>query len=187
VVTCIALLCGINVGGNRKVPMVDLRALASEIGFKRAATYIQSGNLVFVADSTPRASELKLEAGMVARFGFTVEVLVRTLAEWEVLLGNNPFPAESAAEANRVMLLLSRSPPKPDAVTALRSRAKNGERVESGKGAVWVYYREGAGTSKLTPALVDKAIGSKVTARNWRTVIALRDLALEVARHDQAT
>jgi uncharacterized protein (DUF1697 family) len=41
---------------------------------------------------------------------------------------------------------------------------------------LWFHYPEGAGRSKLTPALVDKAAGSPVTARNWRTALALRDL-----------
>ena len=47
----IALLRGINVGGHRKVPMAELRQLMSDLGFDHVKTYIQSGNIIFNADT----------------------------------------------------------------------------------------------------------------------------------------
>ncbi len=175
--TFLALLRGINVGGNRKVPMDALRAVATERGLGDVRTYIQSGNLVFTGKGTPRSLEAKLEEAILARFGFPVDVLVRTATEWRAHAEGNPFVALSAAEANRVMLLLSKSPPSPDAAPSLLARAAHGEQVKAAGGALWVYYREGAGKTKLTPTLVDRLVGSTVTARNWRTVVELRTMA----------
>jgi uncharacterized protein (DUF1697 family) len=50
----IALLRGVNVGGHRKVPMAELRALMEELGYEDVRTYVQSGNVVFTGpDETP--------------------------------------------------------------------------------------------------------------------------------------
>ena len=49
--THLVLLRGINVGGNKKLPMAELRAFVESLGFLRdAQTLLQSGNLVFRSD-----------------------------------------------------------------------------------------------------------------------------------------
>jgi uncharacterized protein (DUF1697 family) len=48
-------------------------------------------------------------------------------------------------------------------------------------GTIWVHHVNGVGRSKLTPALLDRHVGSAVTARNWRTVLKLREMACEIA------
>lgn len=174
--TLIALLRGINVGGNRKIPMADLRAVCGEIGFTNVASYIQSGNLVFTTSGSTRAAEAKLERAIEKRFGFAVDVLVRTTSQWAAHAAGNPFLAACREEANRVLLLLSKSEPNADAVPVLRLRAKAGERIEAAGGAIWIHFPSGAGTSKL-PSLLDRVIGSAVTARNWRTVQQIAELA----------
>lgn len=175
--TFIALLCGINVGGNRPVPMARLCALGNEIGFVGVRSYIQSGNLVFSGSGTAGDVEKKLEAAILERFGFPVDVLVRTADEWSACAGRNPFPEASEVEPNRVMLLVSKATPKPDGVAGLQSRAADGERVVAVGDSLWVHYPAGVGSSRLTPAVLDRLVGSKVTARNWRTVVKLLEMA----------
>ena len=51
--THVALLRGINVGGNNKVPMADLRAVVASLGHTAVSTYIQSGNVLFTAREEP--------------------------------------------------------------------------------------------------------------------------------------
>ncbi|MDP2890814.1 MAG: DUF1697 domain-containing protein [Bacteroidota bacterium] len=46
----VSILRGINVGGNRKVLMKDLKSLYEGLGFSKVETYIQSGNVVFESD-----------------------------------------------------------------------------------------------------------------------------------------
>ena len=48
----VALLRGINVGGNSKIAMSDLKTIFSEMGFSKVATYINSGNVIFETDDT---------------------------------------------------------------------------------------------------------------------------------------
>ena len=172
----VALLRGINVGGHRKIKMADLTALCGTVGFTRAATYIQSGNVVFSAAGAAPAAEKKLEQSIEKRFGFPVDVLVRTAAQWSAYLAESPLAEVASAEPNRVMLLVSKSAPARDARDALRARAMDGERIESAGEVIWVHYPAGQAKTKLSPSLVDRLVGSPVTARNWRTCVTLAEM-----------
>jgi uncharacterized protein (DUF1697 family) len=173
----IALLRGINVGGRNAVPMAALRALCAGLGWREVETFIQSGNVVFEAGGPPGALESELEGALDARFGFKPPAIVRGSAAWAEILAANPFPRESEAEPNRVLLGTAKDALAPGAAAALEARAAAGERVREAGGALWFHYPHGAGQSKLAPAMIDRAAGSPVTARNWRTALALRDMA----------
>jgi uncharacterized protein (DUF1697 family) len=171
----VALLRAVNVGG-AKLPMAELREVCAGLGWQAVRTYIQSGNVVFESDEAPAALEAALERAVERRFGFTRPVIVRTAAQWQSYAAGSPFPEQEEAEANRLMLCLSKRPPAADAVERLQQRAAAGEQVRQQGNAIWVFYPDGAGISKLTPGLFDKAAGSPVTARNWRTVQRLGEM-----------
>jgi uncharacterized protein (DUF1697 family) len=172
--TFVALLRAVNVGG-RKVAMADLRKLVEGLGFTEVKTYIQSGNLVLAGKGTAAAVEAKLEKAIAAKFGIEVPVIARTAEQWRAYLAvPKPFAAE---EPNRVVLGLSKQPPKAGAAAAIAARAQAGERVEVAGDAVWFHYPEGMGKSKLTPVSIDKAVGSPLTARNLNTVRKLAGMA----------
>ena len=73
-------------------------------------------------------------------------------------------------------MLLSKRPPAGGAEESIQARAAAGERVRRGGDALWINFPEGSGTSKLTPALIDRAVGSPATSRNYRTVVTLLDM-----------
>jgi len=171
----VGLLRAVNVGG-RTLPMAELRALCADLGWRDVATYIQSGNVVFSADGKPETIEKQLEVAIARRFGFDAPVIVRTAAQWSGYPPGNPFPQAAKDEPNRLMLLLSKDPPAPGAEAIIQARAVAGEQVRRAGDALWFHYPEGAGTSKLTPALIDHAIGSPGTARNHRTVMTLLEM-----------
>ena len=175
--TFVALLRGINVGGNNQIPMAGLCSLCSGIGWMEVRNYIQSGNLVFSArDTSTVVLEKQLEQAIHKQFNLTIPVIVRAGAKWPAYVKNNPFPAASKKEPNLVMLGLSKAPPKPDAAKLLRERATNGERIEQVGDALWIHFRNGVAGSKLSPALFDRLVASPVTLRNWRTVLTLREM-----------
>lgn len=171
----VALLRAVNVGG-RKLPMAELRPIAETLGWGDFTTYIQSGNLVFSAAGKVAALETQLEAAIAERFGLDVPVMIRTAAQWAKLAAANPFPEAAVDEPSRLMMLISKRPPAADAAQRLTERAKAGEQVRPAGGALWFHYPQGAGTSKLTPSLIDRLVGSPATARNWRTVHKLQEM-----------
>lgn len=175
--TFIALLRGINVGGHRPVPMTELRALAGLLGYGSVQSYIQSGNLLFTASGKADAHAQALEQATLKRFGFPVDVVVRSSKQWLEYLEQNPFPALSAKEPKAVMLALCRKQPLRDAAGLLQERATGKERVEMEGDALWIHYANGFARTKLTPALLDRLAGSPVTMRNWRTVQQLAAMA----------
>jgi uncharacterized protein (DUF1697 family) len=168
----VGLLRGINVGGHARLPMAALREICAGLGWEKVETYIQSGNFVFEAEGREATLEAALEAALPLR----VPVLVRAAPAWRRLVAANPFAAEAQDEAQRVLTGLSKRPPAAGAAAAIEAKAAAGERVLEAGGALWFHYPEGVGTSKLTPALIDRAAGSPVTARNWRTLQKLEEM-----------
>ena len=174
----IALLRAVNVGG-RKVPMAELRAVCEGLGWEKVETYIQSGNIVFDAKGKAEALESELEKAIKERFGFEVPAMVRSAAEWRAMLAANPFAKEAESGPNWVLIGLAKRKVSEEAAEAIAAKGIAGERVEAAGDALWFHYPKGVGTSKLTPALIDRAAGSPVTARNWRTVLTLQEMAKE--------
>lgn len=171
----VALLRAVNVGG-RKLPMAELRALCGELGWEDVATYIQSGNLVFTAPGKADEIEAALEKAIEKEFGLDVPVVVRSEAEWAEYPELNPFPKAAKDAPAKLHLLLFKRPPAKVSAAAIEARAKAGERVKQAGDALWIHYPEGAGTSKLTPSLIDRAAGAPGTARNWNTVLKLKEM-----------
>lgn len=88
--TYVALLRGINVGGNTKVEMVKLKACFEQLGFSHVRTYINSGNVVFEANQ-PEGKLIKLiEKAIKDTFGFDLTVVIRSLAEIKHVVSKIP-------------------------------------------------------------------------------------------------
>lgn len=87
----VALLRGINVGGNNKISMQELKTTFEDAGMTSVVTYINSGNVVF-SDSVYKQSELAslLEEGILKDFGLAIKVLVRSLDEIAEVMGALP-------------------------------------------------------------------------------------------------
>jgi uncharacterized protein (DUF1697 family) len=111
VLTCAALLRGINVGGKNLLPMTDLARLFEEAGCAGVRTYIQSGNVLFTA-SRATAGKLPalIESGIAARFGYRVPVLLRTAEELGETIRRNPFLEVGAPENWLHVLFLAKQP-----------------------------------------------------------------------------
>ena len=172
----VALLRGINVGGSRIFKMADLREVFAAARANDVATFIQSGNVVFTHAARSEgtlAAELESRIAKVA--GFRVPVVLRTAAQLARVIEECPFPD---AEADQVhVAFLARRPPA-DAPT-IEASAFAPERCETVGRELYLYLPQGMGRSKLATAVLarPKAIGAGATARNWRTVSKLNELA----------
>lgn len=88
----ISMLRGINVSGQKKIKMNELRTLYESLGFRPVKTYIQSGNVIFKSPASD-TSELvsNIETKIKQTFGFSVSVIIRTASEFQHVINNNPF------------------------------------------------------------------------------------------------
>ena len=171
----LALLRGVNVGG-RRLPMAELRELCGELGWRDVETYIQSGNIVFTAPGKAERLEAALERAIDKRFGMRVPAIVRSASQLQAYLDGNPFPEAAREAPNWVLLLVAKQPPAKGAETALTARATAGEQAGRAGDALWILYPKGVGTSKLSPTLIDRLVGSPATGRNHRTVTKLLEM-----------
>lgn len=164
--THVALLRGVNVGGNKKLEMGALRALCESLGYEDVRTVLQSGNVVFRA-SRPRASDLEkaLSASLV-----NAAVFLRTPAELQRVIDANPFPQEAESDPGHLIVLFLGGPLPPKGVAVLESTRTPFEKFEVGKNEAYLYFGKGMGESKLSAALTEKKLGVNCTARNWNTV-----------------
>jgi len=164
----IALLRAVNVGGTGLLPMKDLAAMCTDIGFENVRTYIQSGNVAFKSRLGESSVQAKLEKVLEAKMGKKVDVVVRTVAELESILKANPFP--DAVPAKVAVLFTSSAVPPTFADNIV---APGGEQIHVGKREIYIHYPDGMGTSKLK--LPRTATPS--TARNINTVAKLLAIA----------
>ena len=164
----IALLRGINVGGNKMLSMSDLRQRAERLGLRDVRTLLQSGNLVFRSNKKPAQLETMLEKEL------DVVVFVRTPEEWAAAIAANPFPNEAKNDPGHLIVLALKTPADASALVM------PGREVARGNGReIYIHYPDGQGTSKLTNAAIEKKLGTRATARNWNTVMKLASLVAE--------
>ena len=167
--TYIALLRAVNVGGTGKLPMSDLKAICEALGFERVRTYIASGNVVFYSSRPELEVKQLLEARLEVYAGKPVGVLVRNVAELELVAAENPFPQ---AAPNRTVAIFLETAPPPDTLEYMTGL--NAEEVQLGRREIYVHYGDGMADSKLRiPA------AKAGTARNMNTVAKLVQIGLE--------
>ncbi|MFD3803956.1 DUF1697 domain-containing protein [Streptomyces sp. NPDC058611] len=177
-VTYAALLRGINVGGSRKVPMAELRAVLEGLGHGGVQTYLQSGNAVFSsARQDPAALARELEAAIEAHFGFRVPCLVVDGAYLRAVAEACPFPA-AELEGRQLHATFCSEQPGPERFAGLDAAAYLPEEYRVGDRVVYLYAPNGLGRSKLAEALARPAVvkGIDATTRNWNTVAKLVEL-----------
>lgn len=172
--TYAALLRGINVGGNNKVPMADLRALCLGLGYDNVETYIQSGNVVFDASGSEAEVVAAMEAALLETFALTLSVVLRSAAELVGIVARNPFPNDTDGTKLHVTYFAS---PLPAAMVAKLdpALAPPDTFVIDGRN-MYLHLPGGMGTSKLAVHIGQK-LGKLGTSRNWNTVLKLVEMS----------
>ena len=174
--TYIALFRGINVGGNNMLPMKDLVAALENAGARDVETYIRSGNAVFQSEETDTSLlSDRIKAAIEEIHGFEPGVLVLGSEEMERAVRSNPFPEAETEPKTLHVYFLAAPPERPD-LDALQGIKGDRERFVLGDGVFYLHAPDGIGRSKLA-ANVEKLLGVPATARNWRTVSKVMEMA----------
>jgi uncharacterized protein (DUF1697 family) len=174
----IGLLRAVNLGGSTQVSMDALRTLLTRMGFEGVQSLLQSGNIVF---RSPERDETKLERRLEERvakdLGLRTEFFLRTAAEWDSVISENPFPREAEDDPQHLLLTALKASPSKDAWTALDAAIRGREYVRGAGRHAYIVYPDGVGRSRLTAALIEKHLATRGTSRNWNTVRKLATLA----------
>ena len=171
-----ALLRGVNVGGSKKVSMAELRALATRLGLDDPRTLLQSGNLVFGSRTAARKLESILEAETTKRLGLETRYIVRTADEWQSAIDANPFRNEALRDPSHLLVVFLRDAPAPNAVKAFQAAIVGRETIRAVGRQAYLTYPDGIGNSKATLPMIERALGTSGTGRNWNTVMKINAL-----------
>lgn len=174
----VALLRGINVGGNNVIKMADLRACFEAMKLTDVQTYIQSGNVVFSSRAATKAKlEKRIEAALSASFGYAGRIVLVSAEELERVVAQAPAGFGKAPDRYRYDVVFVKQPKAPADVMQQLSTKPGVD--EAGAGDHAVYFRRlisKAAQSHLT-RLVQQPIYQHVTIRNWNTTTKLLALA----------
>ncbi len=172
--TYIAFLRGINVGGNKKLSMAELRLFLTELGFTKVQTLLQSGNVVFdsAEDRSPQELEIFLADQVEQKFELTTEFVVRTPAEIASVVARNPFPDEAIQDPGHFLVLFMKTVPAEKDIALLQGSIVGREVIQADGKHVYAIFPDGIGDSKLISQL-DRKLGKTWTGRNWNTVSKL--------------
>ncbi len=180
--TYIALLRGINVSGQKKIIMTDLKTMFEELGCISVRTYIQSGNVIFRDEKDTETLTNMIKKEILTQFGFDVPVLVLTREALTSIYKNNPFlkrlKTKEIEEKKMYFTLLSKTPDVKNIedLKETTSRSENEEFVIT-QDAVYFYAANGYGRTKLSNNFFEKKLKSTATTRNLKTINKLLELS----------
>jgi uncharacterized protein (DUF1697 family) len=169
----VALLRGINVGGNRKVPMAELKRVFEQCGFSEVTTYINSGNIIFASGSDPDA--YKIQTAMKRHFGFEIDALVLNAAEIIAVAQAIPDEWLNDTEQRSDVLFLFRDIDSPDIIHDIGYRPEL-ETVHHVPGALITNVSRKNQSKSSLLKLVGTPLYRRMTIRNVNTVRKLAEL-----------
>ena len=176
----ISLLRGINVSGQKKIKMLDLKSLYESLGFMDVLTYIQSGNVIFNSDLSDKLELIaKLEKAIQTRYDFHVPVQICTLNDLHDVLTRLPFKNLNAeVDGAKVYISFLSETPAAEKASSLQAYVMAPEKLVVNDQIVYLYCPNGYGRTKLSNTFIEKKLGVAATTRNLRTVHKLSALAM---------
>lgn len=174
--TFVALLRGINVGGNKKVEMKKLKEVFEKLGFENVSTYINSGNVIFESDRVADQVMLNsIEKALLKTFGFEIKTLVRSKENIQKICAQTSSEWINGDGQKTDVLFLWDEFDKKDSLELLAGKPGIDNLKYIDGAIVWNIDR-----SKYAKSAMNKFIGTLIyknmTARNINTVRKLAEL-----------
>ncbi len=174
--TYVAVLRGINVSGQRIIAMKDLKALFIKEGFGNVMTYIQSGNVVFESgESDTKKLEKQISALIQNHYNFSVPVLVLSREEMIEIIAKNPY-IDREKDTNKLHVTLLEKIPEENALASCRDEKYQSDEFTITDTTIYLYCPDGYGMTRFSTTFFEKKFGVQATTRNWKTMLALKDL-----------
>ena len=176
----ISILRGINVSGQKKIKMTDLKALYESLDFQNVVTYIQSGNVIFdtLVDSMDDL-KITIEKAIEEKYKFHVPVEIRTNHEIENIIRNCPFGSVNLVEnGTKVLVTFLSSEPQEVMASDIQKYVVAPEKLVVRGKEVYLHCPNGYGKTKLSNTFIEKKLKVEATTRNWKSVHKLHELSM---------
>lgn len=176
--TWIALLRAVNLGARNKVPMPALREALGQAGMRHVRTYVQSGNIAFTSrHRSPVSVAAAVRAVVRHEFDVDQPVVVRTRAQVETVVAANPYPRAAVDRPTLLHVIFLTAEPDPAGVELVHTDPFSRDVCRVVGADLYVDFGDSVHESRLSGSWFARRLGVEGTARNWRTVLALLDLA----------
>jgi len=177
----ISMLRGVNVGAHNRIKMDELRELYQSLKLDDPRTFIQSGNVIFHTRQKNLSQIAKsIQDAIGKTFGFRPEVILRTTDELRKAVAASPFADRPSLEPGKILVTFLSAEPGREAHATLAALKGYPEELHLKGRELYIYFPNGAGTSKLPWSSVEKLLKVTGTARNWNSVIKMLAMAEEM-------
>lgn len=166
----VALLRGINVGGQKAIRMQDLKRTCESMGLEKVRTYVQSGNVLFESPEREASLQDAMRDAIKASFGHDVVVILRDEGELRRIANASPFLEKDTSKLHVIFLAGTTSSVDEGAIDAA---VGPGEEYRLGEREVYLFLPNGYGRTKLTNNFFERKLKTPATTRNWRTVTSI--------------
>lgn len=176
----IALLRGINVSGQKKIIMNDLKQAFLDLGYIDVTTYVQSGNVVFQVedgDTNEMLLKLQIEKQLKDVFHYDIPVTVLSPDNLKHTASQNPFLSAKNTTIDMLYISFLSDEPTTEHIDLLQSYQNEIELLHFGEKVVYLLYRNGYGRAKITNNFIERKLQVSATTRNWKTVNKLIELS----------
>jgi uncharacterized protein (DUF1697 family) len=174
----IALLRGVNVGGNNKIAMPELKAAIEAAGFANVVTYINSGNVIFDSELDETAVKAACEQAIADSFDLNITVGVITADELHDALAHAPdwWNTDKGSTNNAIFVI---PPATAESIIAEAGEAKpEYEKLAyHGKVIFWTAPLATFSRTRWSKITQHKAAYNATTIRNANTTLKLLELA----------
>ncbi|MDQ3005328.1 MAG: DUF1697 domain-containing protein [Chloroflexota bacterium] len=173
----LALLRGINVGGNNIIKMADLKACFENMGFTEVLTYIQSGNVLFKSDEKDKTKlTKKIEQRLSERFSYKSRLVVVAYKELKKAVDEAPRGFGKELDKYRYDVIFLKEPLTP--VEAMKNVSiKDGvDSAYAGKSVLYFSRLISKASQSHLTKTIKLPVYQNMTIRNWNTTTKLLTL-----------
>jgi len=171
----IVLLRGINVGGNNRLPMADLRILLSTNGYENVITYIQSGNILLDSKKTIDETNEHIKQLIKQQFDYDIPVVTLTDEEFKKCFTENPY-LKIEDNIKKLHVTFLKKIPKNDLVENMEINSTNNDSYTIIDKTIYLHIPGDYHKTKFSNTQFEKKLKTQATTRNWRTITKLFEM-----------
>lgn len=183
----LALLRGINVGGNNIIKMVALKACFEKMGFSNIATYIQSGNVIFAVSAESEISlEEAIEQALSTQFKYKSCVVLIPFDILKQIVNQAPKDFGKSPDKYRYDVIFLKKPLTVKKLLKVIETKESVDNVFVGSNVLYFSRLISKATQSRLSRLIQKPEYKYVTIRNWNTTMKLLALMEKVQKENES-
>ena len=173
----VALLRGINVGGNNIIKMADLKTCFVEMGFVNVVTYIQSGNVLFDSNDTNQLQLIQqIEKGLSESFNYNSKIVLLSQQLLNQLINTAPQGFGVYPDEYRYDVIFLKQPLTSEEALSKIKTKEGVDFVTTGNGVLYFSRLSNMSSQSQMTKMIGTAIYKEMTIRNWNTTTKLCEL-----------